>query len=306
MNDRRSLYNMQRLKPLNDFIFKKLFGEKDDEVILLSFLNAILSKTYTEPLTEIIIIENKELTKEMLEDKTGRIDVRAKTQNGEQINIEVQLTDQYNMEKRTLFYWGKLFLEGIKQGEDYTNLKKVITINLLDFNYLETKDYHSSFHLWEDVEKDYLLSDIVEIHFIELPKFRKSKLENIKEGNKELNRWLSFLQQDISEERLEEIIEMDPAIKMAEEKLEKLSHDPDTIALYRAREDSAHERANLISTGIRKGIEEGIQQGIQQGIHQRNIEVAVNLLDILDDKTISQKTGLSIEEVKKLRMDNGL
>ena len=297
---------MQRLKPLNDFIFKKLFGEKDDEVILLSFLNSIISKTYTEPLTEIIIIENKELTKEMLEDKTGRIDVRAKTQNGEQINIEVQLTDQYNMEKRTLFYWGKLFLEGIKQGEDYTNLKKVITINLLDFNYLETKDYHSSFHLWEDVEKDYLLSDIVEIHFIELPKFRKSKLENIKEGNKELNRWLSFLQQDISEERLEEIIEMDPAIKMAEEKLEKLSHDPDTIALYRAREDSAHERANLIITGIRKGIEEGIQQGIQQGIHQRNIEVAVNLLDILDDKTISQKTGLSIEEVKKLRMDNGL
>ena len=297
---------MQRLKPLNDFIFKKLFGEKDDEVILLSFLNAILSKTYTEPLTEIIIIENKELTKEMIEDKTGRIDVRAKTKNGEQINIEVQLTDQYNMEKRTLFYWGKLFLEGIKQGEDYTNLKKVITINLLDFNYLETKDYHSSFHLWEDVEKDYLLSDIVEIHFIELPKFRKSKLENIKEGNKELNRWLSFLQQDISKERLEEIIEMDPAIKMAEQKLEKLSEDPDTIALYRAREDSAHERANLISTGIRKGIEEGIQQGIQQGMHQRNIEVVINLLDILDDKIISQKTGLSIEEVKKLRMDNGL
>lgn len=178
----------------------------------------------------------------------------------------------------------------------------MITINLLDFNYLETKDYHSSFHLWEDVEKDYLLSDIVEIHFIELPKFRKNKSENIKEGNKQLNRWLSFLQQDISKERLEEIIEMDPAIKMAEQKLEKLSEDPDTIALYRAREDSAHERANLISTGIRKGIEEGIQQGI----HQRNIEVAINLLDILDDETISQKTGLSIEEVRKLRMDNGL
>ena len=186
---------MQRLKPLNDFIFKKLFGEKDDEIILLSFLNAILSKTYTEPLTEIIIIENKELTKEMIEDKTGRIDVRAKTQNGEQIDVEVQLTDQNNMDKRTLFYWGKLFLEGIKQGEDYTTLKKVITINLVNFNYLETKDYHSSFHLWEDSEKDYLLSDVMEIHFIELPKFRKNKLENIKEGNKELNRWLSFLQQ---------------------------------------------------------------------------------------------------------------
>ena len=189
-------------------------------------------------------------------------------------------------------------------AEDYTNLKKVITINLVNFNYLETKDYHSSFHLWEDSEKDYLLSDVMEIHFIELPKFRKNRLENIKEGNKELNRWLSFLQQDISKERLEEIIKMDPAIKMAEEKLEKLSHDPDTIALYRAREDSAHERANLISTGIQRGIEEGIQQGIQQGIHQRNIELATNLLDILDDETISQKTGLSVEKVRKLRMSN--
>ena len=86
---------MERLKPLNDFIFKKLFGEKDDEVVLLSFLNAVLCRTQKEELVEIEIIENKELTKEMLEDKTGRIDVRAQTAKGEQIDIEVQLTDQY-------------------------------------------------------------------------------------------------------------------------------------------------------------------------------------------------------------------
>ena len=38
-----------------------------------------------------------------------------------------------------------MILEGIKQGEDYRKLNKVITINLLDFNFLETKNYHSSF-----------------------------------------------------------------------------------------------------------------------------------------------------------------
>ena len=98
---------MQRLKPLNDFIFKKLFGEKEDEMILLSFLNAVLSKTSTEKLTEVTIIDNKELTKEMLQDKAGRIDVRAKTAKGEQINIEVQLTDQHNMDKSDMYplYW---------------------------------------------------------------------------------------------------------------------------------------------------------------------------------------------------------
>ena len=274
---------MERLKPLNDFIFKKLFGEKGDEPMLLSFLNAVLNRTQKEELAEIEIVENKELTKELIEDKTGRIDVRAKTARGEQIDIEVQLTDQDNMDKRTLFYWGKLYLEGIKQGEDYRKLTKVITINLLDFKFLETKDYHSSFHLWEDREKEYMLTDLVEIHFIELPKFRE--LQNRAHENKALIRWLTFLQKDISREVLEELMEMEPAIKMAEEKLDYLSSDPETIELYKAREYSAHERANLINTGIERG----------------KREVAIALLDILDDETIALKTGLSIEEVIKLR-----
>ena len=78
------------------------------------------------------------------------------------------------------------------------------------------------------------------------------------------------------------------------EKLERLSSDPDAVALYRAREDSAHERANLISTGIQKGIE------------QRNIELAINLLDVLDDELISQKTDVPIEKVAQLRREKGL
>lgn len=275
---------MERLKPLNDFIFKKIFGEKDAEPILIAFLNAVLNRTQKEKLTEVEIIENKELTKESIEDKTGRIDVRAKTSRGEQIDIEVQLTNQDNMEKRTLFYWGKLYLEGIKQGEDYTKLSKVITINLLDFRFLETRNYHSSFHLWEDKEKDYMLTDLVEIHFIELPKFRELTGKNYKDES--LHRWLTFLEKDISHDVLKELMEMEPAIKMAEEKLDLLSSDPTTIELYKARENSAHEKANLISTGERKA----------------KIEVAKALMDILDDITISLKTGLTIEEVKALRM----
>ena len=76
-------------------------------------------------------------------DKTGIIDVRAKTSKGENIDIEVQLTDQGNMDKRTLFYWGKMYLENIKQGQDYTSLEKVITINILDFEFLGTENYQS-------------------------------------------------------------------------------------------------------------------------------------------------------------------
>ncbi|MGL4774743.1 MAG: Rpn family recombination-promoting nuclease/putative transposase [Clostridium sp.] len=122
------------------------------------------------------------------------IDVRAKTLKGEHIDIEVQLTNQGNMDKRTLFYWGKMYLENIKQGEDYENLEKVITINILDFEFLGTKNYQSSFHLWEDVEKDYMLTDVVEIHFLELPKFRNKKNKDYREND--IERWLMFLEKD--------------------------------------------------------------------------------------------------------------
>lgn len=279
---------MERLKPLNDFIFKKLFGEKDDEPILLAFLNAVLNRTQKEKLTEIEIIDNKELTKELIQDKTGRIDVRAKTSKGEQIDIEVQLTDQSNMEKRTLFYWGKLYLEGVKQGEDYRKLNKVITINLLDFNFLNTNNYHSSFHLWEDVEKDYMLTDLVEIHFIELPKFRVLKNKNYKD--EALQRWLTFLEKDISKEVLEELMEMEPAIKMAEQKLDFLSSDPETIELYKAREYSAHEKANLLTTGE------------ERGEKKAKIEIAKKLIVAhVDMDIIMASTGLAEEEIRYIK-----
>ena len=105
---------MRKVKPLNDFIFKKIFGEKGNEDILISFINAVLKRTNKEPIIEIEIIDNKQLTKEVINDKTSIIDVRARTAKGENVDIEVQLTDQGNMDKRTLFYWGKMYLENIK------------------------------------------------------------------------------------------------------------------------------------------------------------------------------------------------
>ena len=281
---------MRKVKPLNDFIFKKVFGEKGNEDILISFINAVLKRTKKEPIVEVEIIENKQLTKELILDKTGIIDVRAKTSKGENIDIEVQLTDQGNMDKRTLFYWGKMYLENIKQGQDYTNLEKVITINILDFEFLGTENYQSSFHLWEDIEKDYMLTDVVEIHFLELPKFRKKKDKDYRENA--IERWLMFLEKDISETTLKELMSLDTAIEKAEQKIEYLSSDEETMRIYYERERSLHERANMISSAE------------ERGKNDKAIEIAKNLLDILDDETISLKTGLSIEEVKVLRDKN--
>ena len=275
---------MRKVKPLNDFIFKKLFGEKGNEDILLSFLNAVLKRTCVEPIEEVSIIENKELTKELIADKTGIIDVRAKTSKGENIDIEVQLTDQGNMDKRTLFYWGKMYLENIKQGQDYTSLEKVITINILDFEFLGTESYQSSFHLWEDIEKDYMLTDVVEIHFLELPKFRNKKNKDYRENDVE--RWLMFLEKDISETTLKELMSLDTAIEKAEQKIEYLSSDEETMRIYYERERSLHERANMINSAEER----------------KAVEIAKNLLNMnIPLEQVVLATGLTEEEINKIR-----
>lgn len=187
------------------------------------------------------------------------------------------------MDKRTLFYWGRLFNEGIKKGEDYRKLCKVITINILNFEYLPLDKFHSKFHLWEDEEKDYMLTDLVEIHFIEVPKFNELKEKNLKEDK--LQRWLTFFNKDISEEMLEELMDMDQDIRKAEERLEYLSSDKKTIELYKAREKSLHERANMISSAKKEERE----------------EIAKNLLRMgIEISKVIQATGLSEEDIKKL------
>lgn len=75
------------------------------------------------------------------------------------------------MEKRTLYYWSKMFTSQMKEGMQYGELNKTITINILDFRYLhQLKDFHSTFHLY-DLKHQHRLTDTIEIHFMELPKF---------------------------------------------------------------------------------------------------------------------------------------
>ncbi len=96
---------MVQLTPKNDVIFKKIFGTEGNEVILKDFLSSIIE----EPINEIEVQKDMKLEKEELNDKVGILDIKAKMDNGTQINIEMQIVNQQNMEKRTLFYWGNLY-----------------------------------------------------------------------------------------------------------------------------------------------------------------------------------------------------
>ncbi|GCD09716.1 hypothetical protein Ctaglu_13390 [Clostridium tagluense] len=137
-----------------------------------------------------------------------------------------------------------------------------------------------------------MLTDVVEIHFIEMEKFRKLKNKNLKEDK--LQRWLSFFREDISKEELKELMDMDIDIRKAEEKIEYLSSDPKTLELYKARERSLHERANMISSAKDEGIEKGIEKG--------KIKVAENFLNMgLSVEQVAKGSELSIEKIIEIK-----
>ena len=205
----------QLLDPKVDFVFKKIFGNEKHPKILISFLNAVI-----KPENKIVSVTLKdtEITKDNLEDKFSRLDVKAITSNGEHINIEIQLKNENNMVKRTLYYWSRMYNEQLGEGQNYNQLSRTICINILKFKYLKTDKFHSFYRL-KEMETNEELTDVQELHFIEIPKLPKHT-----EVKDMLTGWMEFLKNPNSEEVME--LEMNvEEIQEAKKELIRLSND---------------------------------------------------------------------------------
>lgn len=157
---------LHRLMDLKiDYAFKQLFGNKKNKQITVVFLNAILQKTGRKPIKDISFI-NIEAGGEYVSDKQSRLDLLVVTTTGERINVEIQFTDQYNMIKRSIYYWSGIYRSQLKTGMGYKELKSVISINVMNFNMIEqTERFHTFYHLHEDVD-NFRLTNAMEFHFI--------------------------------------------------------------------------------------------------------------------------------------------
>ena len=198
-----------RLNRLNDYFFKWLFGKEERKDVLLSFLNAVLSLDEQGELVDIAVAE-RELDPEGLNDKQSRLDIVGKASDGSIINIEVQIANQYDMDKRTLFYWARLYQGQLQKGQSYKKLCRTVTINVLDYQFLPDQEkYHSQYSLYEKSTYHRLNRDL-EIHFLELPKWRAYP----RKDKNRLDKWATYLSNS-NEEELEEIAMSEPAIRKA-------------------------------------------------------------------------------------------
>lgn len=271
------------LDPKVDFVFKNIFGSEKNPEILISFLNATL-----KPKNKIITVKIKgtDIAKQFIEDKYSRLDVKATTNNNEIVNIEIQLKNEHNMIQRSMYYLSKMYEEQLGEGEDYSKLGRTICINILNFKYLKTKRFHTGYRL-KEIESNEELTDIIEMHFIEIP-----KLEENSDEKDMLVAWTEFLKNPESEKVRSLEMTVDE-IRQAKDQLVRMSNDTEQREIYDMRAKILKDKVSALNKAK--------EQGREEGEFKKAIEIATNLLDVLDDETIAIKTGLSIEEVNKLR-----
>ena len=189
---------------------------------------------------------------------------------------EVQLRNEHNMDKRSLFYWSEEFVKSLKKGQDYIELPDVIAINIVDFDYINTRSFHSCFHLRDDNERDVILTNSLEIHFINMVKYRKMKGKL----NDSLSHWLTWFDRNSTPELLEEVLKMDNAIQTANERLLYVTGDEDAQREYLVRFRAMCDMTSMKNAAHREGVKEGLAQGREE------------ILKLFDQ-------GLSVDEIKE-------
>jgi predicted transposase/invertase (TIGR01784 family) len=300
-----------RLNPLNDYLFVKVMGEKGDEEQLLGFLNAVLRRTGKDHLVSVDILENKTFTAEVIGDKSSILDIRAVLEDQTRVNIEVQLRNLGNMDRRSLFYWSREYTKSLEAGRDYLELPNVVAINIVNFEFFPGGDYHTSFHLREDRDRELVLTEALEIHFVDMVKFRCVREKDVR--NDPLQRWLAWLDQDSPAGLVEEVVRMDRAIGKAEAVVEHISRDKEALRAYEMRQMALSDwtaginharREGMkegIETGIKRGMKEGMKEGIKTGEEQKAVEIARNLKAIgIPLGQIARSTGLTEAQIRGL------
>lgn len=168
-----------QLKMKSDIMFKEFFSRKENEGFLKDFLEAIIG----EKVTIKQVMHDARLEQLAKEQKYGILDLGVELENGEFINVEIQLKNFKNIEERTTFYASKKITEQLGNEENYNELKPVIIIAILDYDFIDLPDYVTDTVRVSANHREYELNNKVKYYYIELSKFRKQNPDMTKPIN---------------------------------------------------------------------------------------------------------------------------
>ena len=160
---------MKYLDPKADLTFKKVFGEHPE--LVKSLLNALLPlKSEEEEITSVTYL-TPEMVPQTPTRKYSIVDVRCEDAQGRQFIVEMQMVWSAEFKQRVLFNASKAYVKQLNRGEDYSLLKPVYSLNLVNEVFEpELDDYYHYYHLVHEEHTEKVI-DGLHLVFVELPKF---------------------------------------------------------------------------------------------------------------------------------------
>ena len=286
-----------------DIFVRYLLGTEENKDLLINFINAVFSeKGY--PLVVSLDVINPFNIKERVIGKETILDIKAKDSRGRIINIEVQISDERSFANRSLYYWAQNYQRQLTVTNPYTILSPVVCINLINFTIFPgLNSFHNCFQITEKDNPGYILTEHLQIHFIELKKlqFEAEKKIHFKD---ELEQWCYYFRNEgyLKEETMPVLLKENKVIQKAHQVYEKFVADPQKMAMIEAREKWERDNLSRMEASWIRGHEEGIEQGIEQGIKNKSLEVTKKMLEEgAQIEMIERVTGLSRDVILKFQ-----
>ena len=273
------------LKMKSDIMFKAFYGRKENEEFLQDFLEAILG----EKIVIKKVMHDVRLEQLAKEQKFGILDLGVELEDGEFINVEIQIKNYKNIEKRTTFYACKKLIEQLGPGEDYKQLKPTIIIAILDYSFINLPEYITETVRVVKEHREYEINNDVKYYYIELEKFRNQNPDM----TKRINQWSAFLDME-RRDLLEMACKENDKVKRAVENYEVLTGDEEVKRLAEIRLMSKLEEKSALDCAREEGLEQGLKRGkkeIAQKLKKQKIPA----------KQIAEITGLSEVEIENLK-----
>lgn len=253
----------------DDFLFAKVMSDKEIcRKVLEKILNIKIQKIETPVEQKVIDL--------LLDSKGIRLDIYVQDENNTVYNVEMQKGVKTNLPKRSRYYQGNIDLDMITKGSDYEKLRKSFVIFICTFDPFGRGRHLYTFENLCKEDMSLALGDETTKLFLNT----KGQMDDVDE---EMLEFLTYIEQSTDEVALGSKSQL---VKVLNEKVKCIKRDKSMEVEYMTILERDKEKFN-----------EGKLEGILEG----KLEFARALLDLLDDETIAERAGISIEVVRALR-----
>ena len=284
---------MEKITPRVDIAFKKIFGVEENKDLLISLINSIVSQE--DQVLDISLL-NPYNPKNFYQDKLSILDIKAQGIDGKRFNIEIQISDEADYDKRALYYWAKLYTEQLQQSDDYGKLSKAIGIHILNFFSIPESDkYHNVFHIMDKADGIRYFKDL-ELHTIELRKFydmvNNDLADLVKKIKSSLDMWVAFLTKYhlFDKDNLPTELKAIP-LKKALNVLEVMNFSADEREGYEDHLKWLRIQTNTVKKYQEEALEEGRKIGMAEGkavgMAEGRVDVLIQIIKCRFNKLLS-------------------